>query len=214
MVGLITFEGGDGTGKTTQIKLLEEYLKSKGRACIITREPGGTSLGESIRQMLLDVGDSPISTPAELFLYLADRTQHVYEIIAPALEHGQIVLCDRYVDSTLAYQGYGRGLDLKLLRDLNAIATLGLQPGLTFLLDCPIEMGLRRTVERQARTGEKAVTEDRFEREHAEFHEKIRLGFLEMARLELERFRVIDATQSVEQITLEVRKIIDRELAL
>jgi dTMP kinase len=214
MVRLITFEGGDGTGKTTQIKLLEEYLKSKGCACIVTREPGGTSLGHLIRKMLLDVGESPIATPAELFLYLADRAQHVYEIIAPALAQGQIVLCDRYTDSTLAYQGYGRGLDLKLLRDLNAIANLGWQPGLTFLFDCPIEIGLGRTVQRQALAGEKAGPEDRFEREHAEFHEKIRAGFLAMARAEPQRFRVIDAAQSAQQIALEVRKIVERELAL
>lgn len=212
MVRLITFEGGDGTGKTTQIKLLEEYLKSSGRACIVTREPGGTSLGQLIRKMLLDGGEAPIATPAELFLYLADRAQHVYEIIAPALERGQIVLCDRYIDSTVAYQGYGRGLDLKLLRDLNAIANLGLYPGLTFLFDCPIEIGLGRTVQRQALTGEKAVPADRFEREHAEFHEKIRAGFLAMARAEPKRFRVIDATQSAQQIALEVRKIVEREL--
>jgi dTMP kinase len=214
MVCLITFEGGDGSGKTTQIKLLEEHLKSKGRSCVVTREPGGTSLGQMIRKMLLDGGEAPIATLAELFLYLADRAQHVNEIIVPALEKGQIVLCDRYTDSTLAYQGYGRGLDIKLLSDLNAIANGGVRPCLTFLFDCPVEIGIGRTVKRHALMGEKAIQEDRFEREHAAFHEKIRAGFLEMARTEPARFRVIDATQSAERIAIEVRTIVDRELSL
>jgi dTMP kinase len=214
MVRFITFEGGDGSGKTTQIRRLEEYLKSNGRSCVVTCQPGGTSLGQMIRKMLLEVDAAPIVTQAELFLYLADRAQHVFEIIAPALEKGEIVLCDRYTDSTLAYQGYGRGLDLKILRDLNAIANSGVQPGLTLLFDCPVEIGLGRAAKRQALTGVNAIQEDRFEREQADFHKKVRAGFLDLARGEAERFRVIDATQSAERIAAEVRTIIDRELGL
>ena len=214
MVRFITFEGGDGSGKTTQIRRLEEYLKSKGHSCVVTHQPGGTPLGQMIRKMLLEVDAAPIAAPAELFLYLADRAQHVFEIIAPALEKGEIVLCDRYTDSTLAYQGYGRGLDLQILRDLNAIANGGVQPGLTLLFDCPVEIGLGRAVKRQALAGKNAIQNDRFEREQTDFHEKVRAGFLDLARGEAERFRVIDATQSAERIAAEVRTIIDRELGL
>src|SRR5574342_1102019 len=149
MIRFITFEGGDGTGKTTQLKALESHLRGKGRSCVSTREPGGTPLGSLIRQVLLEVGKQPIASPTELFLYLADRAQHVRDVIVPALNAGHIVLCDRYTDSTLAYQGYGRGIDLKLLRQLNEFADGGVQPDLTFLLDCPVALGLSRTAQRQ-----------------------------------------------------------------
>src|SRR5215510_11169562 len=122
MVRFISFEGGDGTGKSTQIRALEKYLVQQGRSCRMTREPGGTSLGEQIRRVLLEISDREIASSAELFLYLADRAQHVNEIILPALAAGQIVLCDRFTDSTLAYQGYGRGFDINLLGKLNNVA--------------------------------------------------------------------------------------------
>jgi len=212
MIRFITFEGGDGTGKTTQLKALESHLRGKGRSCVSTREPGGTSLGKLIRQVLLEVGKQPIASPTELFLYLADRAQHVQEVILPAIDGGKVVLCDRYTDSTLAYQGYGRGIDLDLLRQLNEFANRGVKPDLTLLLDCPVELGLSRTAQRQSNTGLARGREDRFEREKVEFHEKVRAGFLAMARAEPERFRLIDASRSVEQVSREIQNIIDREM--
>ncbi len=212
MIRFITFEGGDGTGKTTQLKALESHLQSKGCSCVSTREPGGTSLGKLIRQVLLEVGKQAIASPTELFLYLADRAQHVQEVILPAIDGGKIVLCDRYTDSTLAYQGYGRGIDLDLLRQLNQFANRGVKPDLTLLLDCPVELGLSRTAQRQSNAGSARGREDRFEREKMEFHEKVRAGFLAMARAEPERFRVIDAARPMEQVSREIQIIVDREM--
>jgi dTMP kinase len=212
MIRFITFEGGDGTGKTTQLKALESYFHAQGRACVSTREPGGTALGGMIRQVLLEVGKQPIASPTELFLYLADRAQHVQEVILPAIDEGKIVLCDRYTDSTLAYQGYGRGIELKLLRQLNEIANRGVEPDLTLLLDCPVELGLSRTVQRQSHAGPARGREDRFEREKVEFHEKVRAGFLAMARAEPARFRIIDAARPVEQVARQIQEIVEREI--
>lgn len=211
MIRFITFEGGDGSGKTTQLKALESYLAARGKSCLSTREPGGTSLGEHIRQVLLEVGQQPIASATELFLYLADRAQHVHEVIIPALEVGKIVLCDRHTDSTLAYQGYGRGIDLGLLRSLNDIASQGIKPDLTLLFDCPVEIGLSRTAQRRS-TAASGRSEDRFEREKIEFHERIRVGFLELARLEPHRFRIINAAASAEAVAQEIKNIIEREL--
>ena len=211
MIRFITFEGGDGSGKTTQLKALESYLIARGKSCLSTREPGGTSLGELIRQVLLEVSKQPITSPTELFLYLADRAQHIHEVIIPALEQGKIVLCDRHTDSTLAYQGYGRGIDLGLLRSLNDIASQGIKPDLTLLFDCPVEIGLSRTARRQSHTAS-GRNEDRFEREKIEFHERVRAGFLELARAEPNRFRIIDAARSAKEVGQEIKNIIDREL--
>jgi dTMP kinase len=211
MIRFITFEGGDGSGKTTQLKALESYLAARGKSCLSTREPGGTSLGEHIRQVLLEVGQQPITSATELFLYLADRAQHIYEVIVPAFAQGKIVLCDRHTDSTLAYQGYGRGIDLGLLRSLNDIASQGIKPDLTLLFDCPVEIGLSRTAQRQSKTTLER-SEDRLEREKIEFHKRIRAGFLELARAEPPRFRIIDAAGSVEEVAQEIKNIIDREL--
>ncbi len=212
MVRFITFEGGDGTGKSTQIKALERHLAARGRSVVSTREPGGTPLGRLIRQALLEVGKQPIGSPTELFLYLADRAQHVQDVIAPAIDSGKIVLCDRYTDSTLAYQGYGRGIDLKILRQLNEIADRGVKPDLTLLFDCPVELGLSRTAKRMAEEQAGASREDRFERETNEFHEMVRAGFLRLARGEPERFRILDASRSIVEVTQEIKSIIDREL--
>ena len=143
MIRFISFEGGDGTGKSTQIKALERHLSARGRPVVSTREPGGTPLGKLLRQALLETAEQPISLPTELFLYLADRAQHVQEVILPALASAKIVLCDRYSDSTLAYQGYALGMELKVLRELNRIAALGVEPDLTLLLDCPVEIARR-----------------------------------------------------------------------
>jgi dTMP kinase len=212
MIRFITFEGVDGSGKTTQLKTLENHLIARGKSCISTREPGGTSLGRLVRQALLEVGKQPITSPAELFLYLADRAQHVQEVIVPALEQGKVVLCDRYTDSTLAYQGYGRGIDLELLRSLTDIASRGVRPDLTLLFDCPIEIGLSRTLQRQSQATTKRNREDRFEREKIEFHENVRKGFLELARAEPQRFRIINAARSDAEVGQEIKNIIDREL--
>ena len=212
MVRFITFEGGDGTGKTTQIRLAENYLRQQSRACLATREPGGTELGKLIRKVLLEVGETEIAAPTELFLYLADRAQHVQQLIAPALAEGKIVLCDRFTDSTLAYQGYGRGIDLKWLRRLNDTASGGLRPHLTLLFDCPVEAGLARAAGRRDQLGE--PPEDRFEREELDFHQRIRSGFLEMAKQEPDRFRVIDASCPMPWVAEQIRKILNRELAL
>jgi dTMP kinase len=159
----------------------------------------------------LEVGEHAIASSTELFLYLADRSQHVHEIILPAIGAGKIVLCDRFTDSTLAYQGYGRGLDLARLRQLNDMASGETRPDLTFLLDCPVEFGLDRTALRRAQFGG-AAQEDRFEREEIDFHQKIRAGFLELARAEPRRFRVIDASQPIEEVSAAIRRIIDQEL--
>jgi dTMP kinase len=210
MLRFITFEGGDGSGKTTQILALARYLRERGRACLLTREPGGTSLGEMIRQVLVQAGDHEIAPSTELFLYLADRAQHVSEVIEPAIAAGKLVLCDRFTDSTLAYQGYGRGIDLKQLRQFNDTADRGVRPDLTFLLDCPVEQGLARTMGRPIQPGQ--PQEDRFEREEIEFHRKVRTGFLELARAEPGRFRIIDASRSEAEVAADICRVIDREL--
>lgn len=217
MIRLISFEGGDGSGKTTQMELLETYLVEKGIACVSTREPGGTALGKLIRQALLEAGKEDLSPPAELFLYLADRAQHVREVIQPALVTGRTVLCDRFTDSTVAYQGYGRGVDLALLRRLNQIVSQGITAGLTFLLDCPITIGLSRAKKRTSRLtpggqASEVIREDRFEREKADFHERVRQGFLELARAEPERLVVLDASRPILEVHEEIKKIVDEKL--
>ena len=213
MVGFITFEGGDGTGKSTQLRLLERHLIAQGKSCLTTREPGGTSLGQLLRKILLESGNRPISSSTELFLYLADRAQHVHEVIAPAIMQGRIVLSDRYTDSTVAYQGYGRGFEVQLLLTLNRVASQGVTPDFTFLLDCPVELGLSRTIYRRSDPSI-AKNDDRFENENLEFHEKVRRGFLDLARAEPARFYVIDASQSEQEVFAAVKEIVDRRLDL
>lgn len=161
---------------------------------MLTREPGGCNLGRSLRSILLDGRTRGLSSRAELFLFLADRAQHVAEIVRPALEAGQIVLCDRYTDSTLAYQGYGRGLDTEYLRRLNDAATGGLAPDLTLLLDLPVRCGLGRAGERNRIKG-LVVSEGRFDSESLDFHERVRTGYRALAEEEPERFAIIDAAQ-------------------
>ena len=212
MVRFVSFEGGDGAGKSTQILALERYLRDKGWFCLVTREPGGTSLGQLIRKVLLEVGSRQIASSTELFLYLADRAQHVNEIIRPALAAGQVVLCDRFTDSTLAYQGYGRGIDLTLLAKFNDVADAGVRPDLTFLLDCPVPTGLARTSRRPKTAGQPG--QDRFEVESLEFHERVRAGFLSMAAAEPARFRIIDSSRSHDEVAGEIRRIADREILL
>lgn len=212
MIHLISFEGGDGSGKTTQIKLLENYLATRGKSCVSTREPGGTTLGKMIRQVLLEVGKEEISSPTELFLYLADRAQHVQEVVEPATKGGKIVLCDRFTDSTLAYQGYGRGVDLEMLRRLNHIASRGIVPDLTLLLDCPVDVGLSRTAQRVSGQTPTQSREDRFEQEKLEFHERVRKGFLELAQAEPTRIYRLDAARPIQEVHEQIKKIVAQKL--
>ncbi len=208
----ITFEGIEGSGKSTQMRLLREYLEKRGHGVLTLREPGGTSLGERVRSMLLTVGDEEIDPRAELFLYEACRAQLVSRVILPALRAGRIVLSDRFTDSTLAYQGYGRGLDAGRILSVNDFATGGLVPDLTFLLDVDVEAGLRRAMKRM--DGDAAhQREDRFEREEAAFHERVRSGFLEIARREAERVRVIDGRGEIHSIHREICAIMDELLS-
>ncbi len=197
----ISFEGGEGSGKSTHIRLLAQALQQKGHELIVTREPGGTSIGTVIRNILLTRELPPIDSKAELLLYAADRAQHVSELISRALKTNKIVLCDRYTDATIAYQGYGRKLDLSLIEQLNAVATGGLQPDLTLLLDCPAEVGLRRS---QARLQKERSSEDRFERETLEFHQRVREGYLKCAAAHPERFRTIDAARDIDAVQNEI----------
>jgi thymidylate kinase (EC 2.7.4.9) len=188
----ITFEGIEGSGKTTQSRILKEKLIKEGLPVIHTFEPGGTVLGEKIREILLDP-HMKIYPVSELLLYFAVRIQHVYEKIKPALEKGYVVICDRFHDSTLAYQGYGRGVSLKIINDLYKMFVDNLKPDLTILLDLPAEIGLKRN--------EEANKRDRFELEDITFHNKVKQGYLEIARSDPERFFIIDATSSPEQIS-------------
>jgi len=195
----ITFEGPDGAGKTTQLNLLAAYLKKEGYKVLSTREPGGTPLAEGIRSLLLSPWGEEIYGLTEVFLYAASRVQHVREKILPALAEGKIVLCDRFTDSTLAYQGYGRGMELEFLHRLNHLATGGLKPALTLLLDLPPEEGLRR-----GKKGKEGMVRDRLEEEDLDFHHRVREGFLDLARQEPERIKIIDARQPVEKVFAEV----------
>ncbi len=196
----ITFEGIDGCGKTTQLRLLESWLTSRHLPFILTREPGGTELGTTIRAALLNV-TSHVEPLAELLLYAADRAQHVREKILPSLDAGKIVLSDRYADATTAYQGYGRGFELKLITQMNELATGGLTPDLTLLFDLEVAAGLRRVQRRGAgAAGEEEEQADRLDREPLEFHERVRRGYHELAAREPARFRLIPAAGSVETV--------------
>jgi dTMP kinase len=196
---LITFEGIDGCGKSTQMRLLERYLTEHGHDVVSTREPGGTELGKKIRSALLDGGKDSVEPLTELLLYAADRAQHTRQVIMPALAAGKVVLSDRFYDATTVYQGYARGFDLKLVNQLNELATGGLKPDLTFLFDLDVETGLKRTRRRGYQTGEAATRPDRLDQEPVEFHERVRRAYLEIAAREPQRFRVIPAAGPVEE---------------
>lgn len=189
----ITFEGADGCGKTTQMNLLAEYLKKQGREVVLTREPGGKGLGEKIREILLNY-DGEVSDRCESFLFLADRAQNIDTIVNPAVDAGKIVLCDRHTDSSVAYQGYGRGLDIERINMLNNLATNGKKPDITFVFDIDTETSMKRV----------GKEKDRMESAGFEFHIKVRNGYLEIAKKEPERIKVIDASKSIEEIHQEV----------
>ena len=203
----ITLEGIEGSGKTTQIARLVDFLEGKGLECIATRQPGGTLIGENIRSILLDPASKALEPTAELLLYMADRAQHIHELIRPCLMDGKTVVCDRYYDATVVYQGFARGLDIKLIRKLHHLLFEGLKPDITLLLDLPPRLGLKRAWE-QLNTGQRSGQESRFEAEKVAFHEKVRAGYLELARHEPDRIRVIDAVPPPDQVFADISKIV------
>jgi len=200
----ITFEGIDGCGKSIQISKFGATLKEQGIPLVITSEPGGTKIGKDIRKILLNVDNTDIAYLTELFLYLADRAQHVNEVIKPALDAGKWVICDRYYDATTVYQGIVLGQHEKLIEQLNYEATLGCEPDITFLLDCPAEVGLKRTEKRE----ETDKKRDRFERKSLDFHIKIRYGYLALANKHKDRFKIIDSTLHEDHVARKIREII------
>jgi len=201
----VTFEGPDGSGKTTQIALLADHLRRQGYSVIATREPGGTAIGDQVREVLHTLRNREMRPTTELLLYCASRAQLVGEVIRPHLERGGIVLSDRYADSSLAYQGYGRGLNLAGLRSVLALATGGLRPDLTVLLDIDADEGLRR---RQGSGGEW----NRLDQEAVDFHRRVREGYLALARAEPDRWVLLDAARGVEEVQADVRTAVVKRL--
>jgi dTMP kinase len=204
---LITFEGPEGSGKSTQIRLTAAWLASQGMAYLTTREPGGTPIGEKVRDLLHDCNHQEMTSETEILLYSASRAQHVAEVIRPAMAAGKIVLCDRYFDSTYAYQGYGRGLPLDALRQITGFATQGLTPDLTLYLDVTPEVGLRRRTD----SGE---TLNRLDREALAFHHRVREGYLALIAGEPARWRRIDASGSIEDVQALLRRVIEETLPI
>jgi dTMP kinase len=203
----ITFEGIEGGGKTTQATLLVEYLKSKNIPALYTREPGGTPIGDQIRKVLLNTENHPMTGLTELLLYGASRAQHVEQLIRPSLEKGMMVVCDRYTDATFAYQWAGRGLDRKAVETVNQLATSGLHPDLTILLDVPVELGLERAKNRNLKLNLQN-REGRFEEESISFHRRVRQGYRELASREPDRIYLIDGTREIKTIHEEIKEIV------
>ncbi len=201
----ITLEGIEGSGKTTQARYMLKLLQDRGYDCFMTREPGGTKIGEKIRAILLDPMSKKMDPLTELLLYNADRAQHIKEFINPLLSAGNTIICDRYYDATVVYQGFARELDIRLIKKLHELLFKDLKPDITILLDLPTEMGLSRAW-KQINNGTRTSVETRFEEETLSFHEKVRSGYLELARLEPERFRIIDASKNEKQVQKEIRK--------
>lgn len=199
----LTFEGMDGCGKTTQLRLLAQFLREISREVVETVEPGGTEIGRQIRRILLDPANGAIQPRAELLLYFASRAQNVDEVIRPALEAGSVVLCDRFTDSTLVYQGCGRGLDSGVVLDLDRIACQGLRPHVTVLIDLDLETSLSRAKRRNERYGQ---SESRIDDESAGFHEDVRKGYLALAAAEPERFIVVDGRESIGDVARHIRE--------
>ena len=198
----ITLEGPDGSGKTTQAQMLAAYQRELGFDVVQTREPGGTGIGEQIRAVVHSPSNTEMGAQTEILLYSASRAQLVTQLLRPALAAGKLVICDRYADSTLAYQGYGRGLDLTMLRSITAFATGGLTPDLTICLDILPEQGLER---RRLGGGEW----NRLDAETLEFHRRVRAGYLELAGLEPARWVVISANRPISEVQVDIRNIVD-----
>ena len=195
----ITFEGPEGSGKSTQIRLLAAWLHEQSVEVVMTREPGGTAIGDQIRGVLHDIDNTAMSASAEILLYSASRAQIVSELINPALAAGKVVLCDRYFDSTYAYQGYGRGLDLDSLKLITEFATGGLTPSVTFMLDIDVERGIARRVDNDEEM-------NRLDLEAIEFHQRVRQGYFALIEQSPERWQVIDADRPIETIQIELRE--------
>ncbi|SNZ06579.1 dTMP kinase [Persephonella hydrogeniphila] len=196
----ITFEGIEGAGKSTQSVMLHNHLLQNNKKVVLTREPGGTKTGKKIREILLSHTEEIFPPLAELFLYEADRSIHINNLIKPKLKEGFYVICDRFTDSTLAYQGYARGLDINKVKEMNSIATEGIKPDITFLIDIPVEEGLKRI--------SKEREKDRIENEELHFHRKIREGFLKIAEEEKNRIVVLDGTEKPEVIFQKIVEIL------
>ncbi len=198
----ITFEGVEGCGKSTQVRLLVDALAKVGREVHVTREPGGTPIGETIRAILLDPANEMLCKEAEILLYGAARAQHVSEVIRPKLAQGVVVISDRYADATTAYQGAARGFSPQQLSAVHQLATDNLQPHLTIVLDVPVADGLARVLQRSIDAGTRSY--DRLEAESLEFHERVRAAYLEIAKTDANRVKVIDGRQSVDQVHAEI----------
>ena len=209
----ITLEGIEGSGKTTQAKYIAHFLQSRGHDCIMTREPGGTEIGKKIRAILLDPDSKGMDPLTELLLYNADRAQHVKELVSPCLSAGKTVICDRYYDATLVYQGFARGLEIELINGLHQLIFEGLKPNITILLDLPTQLGLSRAW-RQIENGTRDGTEARFEEETLSFHENVRSGYLKLARMEPERFIIIDASRDKHKVKEAIINVLSAEIGL
>ncbi|MFZ5907466.1 MAG: dTMP kinase [Nitrospirota bacterium] len=196
----LSFEGIEGTGKSTQARLLFEHLREKGLDAVLTEEPGGTAIGRKIREVLLSTDHQEMTPLTELLLYFASRTQHLAQVIIPAINRGAVVITDRFTDSTIAYQGYGRGISLDLLYSLDTIATKGMRPDLTMLLDLDVETGLSRNRE--------TLKADRLELEDIEFHKRVRNGFLDLAAQEPGRIKLLDASPDRDEISERIRDLV------
>ena len=208
----ITFEGVEGSGKTTQIQRLRKYFAQKGISCKVTREPGGCPIGEKIRKILLNPDHHEMVPMTELLLYEAARAQHVTEVIKPFLKKGGVVLCDRFIDASFAYQGYGRRVDLRWIERLNHLCSQGIRPDVTFLLDCPTGVGLERALQRNRVL--KREREERFEREKIQFHRRVRRGYLAIAKKEPRRVKVIDTRDGEDRVFDKIREIVDNLLGV
>ena len=195
----ITFEGSEGSGKSTQAKFVYDYLRKKGKKVMFIREPGGVKISEAIRKILLDVKNTKMCDETEALLYMAARAQLVHDVIEPALKSGKIILCDRFLDSTVCYQGYGNGVDIDFIKTLGRFVTRGIQPHLTFIFDLDVQEGLRR----------RGSSRDRIERRAVAYHNRVRNGYLKLAKQEPRRIKVIKVNQSKEEIFKVVRKFID-----
>ena len=207
----ITFEGIEGCGKTTQISLLKEYLEQKGYSVVATREPGGTQIGDSMRTILPDSRNPHIDIKTELLLYEASRAQHIKDVVRPALDKGSIVLCDRFTDATLAYQGYAQRINKDLIERLNQFATDNITPDFTILIDCPVEIGIKRAKKRGATVNQK-INEDRFEEKNISFHQNVRLGYLQIAECNSNRIHIVDGREDVSTVQQGIRTVVLKKI--
>ncbi len=200
----ITFEGIEGCGKTTQVSLLKDFLENRSYRVVTTREPGGTRIGDTIREIVLDSSNTDIDIKTELLLYQASRAQLIKDVIRPSLEQECIVICDRFTDATLAYQGYAQGINRDLIKNLNQFATDTLTPDFTVLIDCPVEIGIKRARDRND-TRRQIVNEDRFEEKSIAFHQKVRLGYLQIAEQHSTRFHIVDGRDDPSAVHQDIR---------